>query len=429
VGDAGVGDGGTIDAGSLDAGLTDAGLACVASRASPFNPSIFRSYPTNGTYSAIASADFNGDGMLDLALSGGLDGLIVLFGLEDGGLSSPSVLDAGNAAFPALAVADLNMDGAMDLIMGDFDPTNVGQNPVVKVFINDGEGRFAAPSSYRDLVTYVGFMATGDINGDGFPDLVVCDSYGLQFGAIQVFLNAGDGSLLQPFSLQTPDPSNTCWRLAVADLNHDGRADIAITDFGGPLYVMLSLPDGGFEGDTYYSPNVDAGYAYGGGIALIGHQGERQDLAYSINYELYVGWNAIVTSTLTILENDGHGHFNFGPQYALSPPTTGMEMLAADLSGECESDVIVAGTSSPSNFSANCGSVKGGAAFLDSIADGGLGAPTYLLDDFSSALHLPPSDFVPSHVALMGPVDSPRAVALGAYCGSMVSVIGDASKH
>ncbi len=386
-----------------------------------FNSSIVRTYATNGAYPSIASADFNNDGLLDLVLSAGLSGIIIEFGLDDGGLSARSLLDSGTSIIEPLAVADLNLDGTLDIIDGDFDFTNVGETPVLHVFMNNGDGTFAPPISYYTLVTDIAFIATGDINGDGFPDVVLCEEY-VGFGAIQVFLNAGDGLLLAPFSLETPDPSNFCAGLAVADFNQDGRADVAVTDVWGPLYVMLSLPDGGFEGDTYFWPDPDAGTPFGqGAVLVLDREGKPPNLVFTtVSYNNY--FDAYTeAATVTVLQNQGDGHFTLRSQFPAPIPGLEQTILMADLTGDCEPDLVIVGDTDSYQLK-GCGAARGGAAILYGDGDGGFDAPsTFLLWE--------EPDLAPSQAALLGPVDRPQALAFGGYCGSGISVFGDASRH
>lgn len=63
-------------------------------------------------------------------------------------------------------------------------------------------------------------LALGDFNGDGKPDLAIAGG-----SSIAIALGKGDGFFATPNSIGIPAAANIA-QLAVADLNHDGKADI-----------------------------------------------------------------------------------------------------------------------------------------------------------------------------------------------------------
>jgi len=123
----------------------------------------------------LASADYDGDGRLDLFVGGRVVprgyGRSASSRLFRGG--SPLVLDADNSSLlrdvgmvSAATFADLNGDGAPDLVLA----VEWGE---IKVFMNDG-GRFRATSlpGLAMLRSRWNGVATGDLDGDGRLDIV-----------------------------------------------------------------------------------------------------------------------------------------------------------------------------------------------------------------------------------------------------------------
>ena len=110
----------------------------------------------------VVLGDVDADGDLDAVVANIDTGAIVW--LNDG---TGHFTDSGQrlAVGPYVAMADLDRDGALDLVFGSFDQP-------VTVWWNDGRGRFARGEA--DLAP-VGCLclATGDLTGDGRPDLFV----------------------------------------------------------------------------------------------------------------------------------------------------------------------------------------------------------------------------------------------------------------
>jgi hypothetical protein len=85
-----------------------------------FDTTPAHSYLTQATVTAVAVADFNGDGKLDIATSSnGTDQVAVLTGNGDGSFNTPVVFAAGQDV-TGIGVADFNGDGKPDIVVGGF---------------------------------------------------------------------------------------------------------------------------------------------------------------------------------------------------------------------------------------------------------------------------------------------------------------------
>src|SRR5205823_3060431 len=129
-------------------------------------------YPVGTAPQAVASADFNGDGKMDLAIanngngSGDDGGISILLGNGDGTFQATNNFTVGNNP-SAIAASDFNRDGRTDLVL--IDRSGVG------VLLGNGNGTFAA-TTYLSAASGPVSLAVADLENDDIPDLVVLAS-------------------------------------------------------------------------------------------------------------------------------------------------------------------------------------------------------------------------------------------------------------
>src|SRR6185503_12178515 len=99
------------------------------------------------------------------------------------------------------------------------------------VLLGNGDGTFAAPT-ILETGPLPFRLLTGDVNGDGFIDLVALDIvWWLGASAeVAVFLGQGDGTFA-PLARVPVGP--TAYDLAAGDVNGDGHLDLAVARLGG----------------------------------------------------------------------------------------------------------------------------------------------------------------------------------------------------
>ncbi len=161
---------------------------------------------------AIASADFNGDGNLDVTICNNNNELRVLNGNGAGGFGAAAVFATSNVCQDMLA-ADFNVDGKPDIAVSD------RINGRVQIFLNNGAS-FNAP--VNNAVNGAYQMVTADFNRDCIPDLAVTQFSGS--GVVFILLGNGAGGFTSTSVTVTNSPAF----MTVGDFNRDKKVDLAV---------------------------------------------------------------------------------------------------------------------------------------------------------------------------------------------------------
>ena len=215
-------------------------------------------------------------------------------------------------------------------------------------------------------------VASGDLNGDGHPDLVVTR---LGSGAVSVLLGDGKGGFSTSFSY--PAGTNVSNAL-VADFNGDGKLDVAVTDSAtGSIDVLFGNGDGTLRSPVVYSGikapvalaaghftasgSVDLAVASASGLAVLLNDGtgkfaspvavaiSSQPLALAAADLRSAGHDDLLLAnqdgSVSVLLGDGTGHFIAQPAIAVgSGPLS--SALAVDLNADGHPDLAVTQASS-----------------------------------------------------------------------------------
>ncbi|MGW1027822.1 FG-GAP-like repeat-containing protein [Streptomyces sp. NPDC002577] len=157
------------------------------------------------------------------------------------GSSHTSLGTGWNAYNVLVAPGDLTGDGRTDLL------ARKASTGDIYVFANDGHGKLAAGKKIRDhWTTYTKIVGAGDLNGDGFGDVLVRH----KDGTFYRYDGLGNGLLKDRVKMYTNWGASYNAIVGVGDITGDGKNDLILRDTGGGLYRY----DG--KGDGWFKPRV-----------------------------------------------------------------------------------------------------------------------------------------------------------------------------
>lgn len=349
----------------------------------------FRSWlPAGSIANSVVTGDFNKDGHMDFVVAnGGGSDLWIYLGKGDGAFELPRIVPLTEGLSPVyLATADLRGIGTLDLIVAEFDTSSIGvllgngdgtfgyeqlyslpqppgalviddfnhdgkfdiasvmvtqvehpePVPYIATLFGDGTGKFGAPATtpnYGFFSSATG-IASGDVNGDGLPDLLITGP-GLENS--QIFLNNGDGTFTAGQTVVENSGVNVLMDGKLADINEDGCADAEIADANNVVWL--------FTGDCHGNFTFLRSVPMGDGnsvlrLADLNSDGHLDLVTSAIPMPLIIAGEAYAGNTLSVAFGDGHGNFTSARDYV----GTGMSysLAIADFNGDGKPDVVSA---------------------------------------------------------------------------------------
>ena len=216
------------------------------------------------------------------------------------------VFGAPNQPEP-VRVADFNGDGLPDVAAGNW----LAGRPSITIFLGAGDGGLVQAATIPTTLTPYA-LRIADMNGDGIPDVVFANqnSDGALPGSIGIALGHGDGGFEEPIL------SSLLWNprdLVVGDFNGDGRLDVAVALASGQPGIALMLGNG----DGLCNRPASTAERH----ALVPHrrrhEWRRQPRSgrHQLGLEGRFVWSRDAWSTVTVFPGRGDGTFGGAVDY------------------------------------------------------------------------------------------------------------------
>jgi hypothetical protein len=327
-------------------------------------------YPSGGLFAdSVAIADVNGDGKPDLIVANcgsnsqtncvstsNSGNVAVLLGNGDGTFQAAATYTLGASGATAVAVADVNRDGKLDLIVA----TGSSTAGLVGVLIGNGDGTFQAEVTYGSGGLSPLAVAVANL-GNGQFDVVVANQCADTCASsnVGVLIGNGDGT----FQTVATYGSGGLYSdgLAIADVNRDGKLDVMVANSStslsvdnGNVGVLLGNGDGTLQAAIPYGSG-----AFGAASVAVA------DVNGDGKLDLVVA-NCSATSsscsggggTVGVLLGNGNGTFQTAVTYGPGGNTP-FGVAVADVNGDGKPDIVAANC-----FSSTCGGANGSAGVL-----------------------------------------------------------------
>jgi hypothetical protein len=194
----------------------------------------------------VAMGDLDGDGKVDLVVANISANTISVYrntstaGSISGSSFAPKVDFATGVRPRAIAIGDLNGDGKPDLAVA------INGASTVSVFPNTSTPGTITTASFAAKIDYTtgfnsnpSFIAVGDLDGDGKPDLATANSVS---NNVSVLRNSSAGGVLNNLSFTTKvdfAAGTTPTSIAIGDLDGDGKPDLAIANLTSATVSVL----------------------------------------------------------------------------------------------------------------------------------------------------------------------------------------------
>jgi polysaccharide export outer membrane protein len=279
--------------------------------------------PVHGEVLSIAVADFNEDGLNDVAFSVDRETTGIRLWINQSSRqwkqeNGPTKIDT----YQNLNTADVNSDGHLDLIgANSTSDTQAG----VQVWLGNGKGGWITESGPTTTGRYMD-ATPADLNKDGRPDLIAA-GWG-QYGAVRVWLGDGTGK----WTSISPLNNGSYYGVSVGDVNADGNLDILAAAYQAGIHIFLGDGRGNFISGSKKEE-----------LSLTGRESLWKVLAVDLDGDTYMDLVASSIDSMGILAFRNKNLSGWEPFEGIFP-NAGIYygMALADLNADGESDICAA---------------------------------------------------------------------------------------
>ena len=268
------------------------------------------------------AADLNGDGYLDIMLSGGNNAHVyILFNLGNGNFNFVEPSEIEERDWAVFDLGDVDGDGDVDIYYSGIRVNRTWNG----LYLNNGNGVFTevpiniTPTSSGDAIF-------GDIDNDNDLDLVISGVDSLFIPHTEVYTNDGSGG----FTLKSTLRSSISGDMKFADVDGDGDLDLFVS--GSGYHSDLYLNDG--AGNFTQGP----AFPHGADVAL-----EVGDFNGDGSPDLIMsGQSTCCTYFTKFYVNDGSGNFT-EVTMPMVPDVTQGDIKLSDVNGDGALDLVITG--------------------------------------------------------------------------------------
>ncbi len=291
---------------------------------------------TDVVYASVLTEDYDGDGDLDLLLSGYdsssyilITQLYIYNNDGSGGFSENTSFNLTGFIY-SVATEDYDGDGDLDLLLREY--YYGGYNSIVKIYDNDGSGGFSEDTSFN-LSGFIYSVATEDYDGDGDLDLLLREyDYGSGYDIVKIYDNDGSGGFSEDTSSNL---SGFIYSVLTEDYDGDGDLDLLLREYDYGGYNVKIYDNDGSGG---FSENISFNLP---GISIDSLATEDYDGDGDLDL-LLDGRDSSRNSIAKLYDNDGSGGFTEDTSFNLTGIS--IDSLATeDYDGDGDLDLLITG--------------------------------------------------------------------------------------